>query len=95
MITEIATIIVDPASSDEFEAAVIKVSPMFNASEGCHGLALERIIETPGKYLLLIQWESVKHHMEFRETEAYEQWRSLAHPLFAATPVVEHSEKIF
>lgn len=95
MITEIAMLTIDPSRAEDFEAAMVKAVPVFREAEGCHGMALERVIEDPARYRLLVTWESVEHHMvTFRQSLAFQTWRSLAGPFFAAPPVVEHSEVV-
>jgi quinol monooxygenase YgiN len=95
MITEIATITIDPARADAFEAAVASAAPVLRAAAGSHSMALERVIEAPGKYLLRVQWDSVDHHMvTFRESDGFKAWRALAGPFFAVTPTVEHTEAV-
>jgi quinol monooxygenase YgiN len=92
MITEFATITIDPARAAEFEAAVAHAAPHFRAAEGCHGMALEHVIEDAARYLLVVHWDSVEHHMvKFRESEGFRAWRALAGPFFAAPPVVVHT----
>jgi quinol monooxygenase YgiN len=72
MINEIAILTIDPANAAAFEAAVAKAAPLFKAAPGCHGMALERGIESPATYRLLVKWESVAHHVDlFRNSEAF------------------------
>ena len=93
MVTEIAVITIDPARAADFEAAVAKAAPLFEAADGCHGMALERVIERPGQYRLVVQWRSVDAHMQdFRESPAFGQWRALAGPFFTGPADVTHSE---
>jgi len=95
MITEIADITIDPARAAAFEAAVARASPYLRSAEGCHGMALTRMIEDPSRYRLLVQWDSVEHHMvTFRHSPGFREWRALAGPFFVGTPVVEHSVTI-
>jgi quinol monooxygenase YgiN len=94
MITEIATLTIDPANAAAFEAAVGQAAPLFKSDPGCHGMALERIIENPAQYRLIILWDSVEAHMAFRDTSAFQEWRGLAGPLFAAPPSVVHSDEV-
>ncbi len=95
MITEIATIMIDPANAAAFEAAIESAAPVLRAAEGSHSMALERSIEEPGKYLLRVQWDSVDHHMvTFRQSEGFKAWRALAGPFFVGTPVVEHTDAV-
>lgn len=95
MIFEIATLTIDPAQAQDFEAAVAKARPLFDADDGCLSFALERVIETPGSYRLVVGWTSVAAHMEtFRETENFQKWRALAGPFFKAPPEVVHTERV-
>ena len=95
MIREIATLTIDPATAADFEAAVAKAKPLFLAAEGCHAMHLERVIETPGSYRLVVEWETVEHHTDiFRNTDAFQQWRALAGPWFIDPPLVVHSIKV-
>ncbi len=95
MINEIAVLTIDPTNADAFETAVARAAPLFKAAPGCHGMALQRGIEVPGKYRLLIQWESVSHHMDlFRNSEAFGQWRTLVGPYFTGPAVMDHSETV-
>jgi quinol monooxygenase YgiN len=94
MITEIASITIDPANAAAFEAAVAQAAPLFKSDPSCHGMALERIIENPAQYRLLILWDSVEAHMAFRDTPAFQEWRGLAGPFFAAPPSVVHSAEV-
>lgn len=94
MITEIATLTIDPGQAEAFEKAVAEAAPLFQGAQGCYGMRLEQVIETPEKYHLLVQWESVEHHMvTFRESEAFQQWRALAGPYFVEPPSVVHSRQ--
>jgi quinol monooxygenase YgiN len=94
MITEIAALTIDPADAAAFEAAVAQAAPLFKSDPGCRGMALERIIEDPAQYRLLILWDSVDAHMDFRDTPAFQTWRGLAGPFFAAPPSVVHSAEV-
>lgn len=94
MIREIATLTIDLTTTAEFEAAVARSKPLFLAAEGCAAMHLERVIETPGSYRLVVEWETVEHHTEiFRNTDAFQQWRALAGPFFTQPPEVVHTEQ--
>ncbi|TXS90305.1 antibiotic biosynthesis monooxygenase [Parahaliea maris] len=91
MIYEIAEIDVTPGSEAEFEAAVAQASEHFRGAQGCRSLKLERGIEHPARYRLVVGWDSVEDHMEtFRSSEGFQHWRRLASPFFAGAPRVEH-----
>ncbi len=95
MITEVAYLTIDPAGADAFEAAVAEAAPVIRAAEGNLGVALERVIEHPGQYRLMVNWTSVEDHMvTFRESEGFKRWRALAGPFFTVPPHVEHTETV-
>ena len=88
-ITEIAEIrVTDPQG---FEAAVARARPYFLAAEGCLGLRLERVIEAPDTYRLVVDWQTLAHHtVTFRNSDGFQTWRSLAAPFFVEPPKVTH-----
>jgi len=92
-ILEVAEIrITDP---DAFEAAVAAARPHFLAAEGCLGLGLHRVVETPDTYRLLVKWRTVEDHMvTFRASDGFQKWRALASPYFAGPPSVTHSAAV-
>lgn len=95
MIREIAVLTIDPSESARFEAVVAEAKPLFEASEDCLSFALERVIEEPGRYRLVVGWTSVAAHLElFRESENFRKWRDLAGPFFVAPPEVVHTDQI-
>ena len=56
---------------------------------------LKRSIETPGRYLLMIYWDTLEDHtVGFRGSDLFSQWRAIVGPFFAQPPVVEHLELV-
>jgi quinol monooxygenase YgiN len=95
MVFEIAHIRIDPARAADFEAAVAEASAVFQTAEGCRGMRLERGIEDPAKYRLVVEWDSVEHHMvTFRNSAGFQTWRALAGPFFTTPPMVVHNENV-
>jgi heme-degrading monooxygenase HmoA len=92
MITEIVEIEVKPGEEAAFEAAVTKAVPLFTAFKGCRGMELQRGIEKPSKYRLVVKWETLEDHMvHFRGSENFTEWRRLVSPHFASPPSIEHT----
>lgn len=93
MFLEIAEIsVTDPAG---FEAAVAQAKPHFLAAEGCQGLTLHRVVETPEVYRLVVKWRAVEDHMvTFRQSDGFQAWRALVSPFFASPPKVTHSSEV-
>jgi quinol monooxygenase YgiN len=92
MIREVAELTIDPAREADFLAAVGQAVPIFRAATGCRAMRLERVIETPGLYRLIVLWDRLEDHTEgFRASQGFQDWRALAGPFFTATPRVDHS----
>ena len=94
MVLEHADIHIKPGTNSEFEAAIERgVTTVIANAKGFLGYQVQRGIESPDRYLLLIRWESVEdHNVGFRGSPAYQEWRAIVGPFFAAPPVVEHFE---
>jgi heme-degrading monooxygenase HmoA len=95
MIYEIAEIEVKPGEEAAFEAGVQKAAPLFERAKGCKGMELQRTIEKPSKYRLVVKWETVEDHMvHFRGSDDFQEWRKLVGPYFVSAPVVEHTQVV-
>ena len=60
------------------------------AAEGCHSARLARGIENPEKFILLLEWESVEHHIAMTKTAAFDRFKALAGPYFAGPSNMAH-----
>ncbi len=95
MIREIASIDVRHGDEAAFETGVEKALPLFMAAEGCLGVRLERGIERPSHYLLVVEWRTVEDHtIGFRQSPAFAEWRALVGDYFAKPPEVEHVRQV-
>lgn len=91
MILESAILDVKPGQAEAFEAAMGKARPLIAATPGFISIAVRRCIETPGRYLLLVEWETLEAHtVGFRQSARYQEWRALLHHFYAPFPTVEH-----
>jgi heme-degrading monooxygenase HmoA len=91
LITEHAILEVKAGRHAEFEQAMKKAVPFISASEGFRGIEVLPCLETPGRYLLLVQWTSVEAHEQgFRGSERYQQWKTLLHGFYDPFPLVQH-----
>jgi heme-degrading monooxygenase HmoA len=96
MILEVATLNVIPGQEDEFEAAFGKAQAIIASMPGYLSHQLHRCIEQSGRYLLLVNWETVADHTEgFRHSAQYQKWRALLHHFYHPFPDVQHYEAIF
>lgn len=91
MVLEIAPIEVVPGQEEAFAAAYAAARHLVADTPGCRGVRMTRGVESPSRFVLLVEWDSVEAHEEhFRASERFTQWREQLGPFFAAPPVVEH-----
>jgi heme-degrading monooxygenase HmoA len=94
MILEIADIRIPPGKQAEFDAAIIRgLTTVVSTAKGFRGYKVNKGIESPERYILMIYWETLENHtVDFRGGPLFPQWRAIVGPFFAAPPVVEHFE---
>lgn len=95
MITEHALLEVVPSRTLEFVAAMERAKHLIAASPGFLSLRVERCLERPSCFLLLVEWENLEDHTQgFRASPAYEEWRAALHHFYDPFPVVEHFDPV-
>ena len=95
MILEIARLQVRPNQGAEFEAAFQIAQQFIAAMPGYLGHELQRCIEQPEHYMLLVRWLSVEHHeVGFRTSAEYQEWRKLLHHFYEPFPIVLHYAQV-
>jgi heme-degrading monooxygenase HmoA len=91
MILEHALLDVVPGQEAMFETAFAEAKAIISSMKGFVSLRLERCIESPSRYLLLVEWETLEDHTAgFRGSAEYQQWRALLHHFYDPFPTVEH-----
>jgi len=91
MITEVALITVKEGSESDFIAGYKAGVPLIQVTDGYISHTMQQGIESPNRFVLTIQWESVEaHNVNFRESERFQEWRSHIGPFMAEPPNVEH-----
>ncbi|MEV6280883.1 antibiotic biosynthesis monooxygenase [Nocardia sp. NPDC051832] len=95
MIIEHVLLPVRPELSEAFEAAFTEARPIIAGMPGFRSLSLSRCLETPGSYLLLVEWDRLEDHVEgFRRSPEYQQWKALLHHFYDPFPAVLHFEPV-
>ncbi len=95
MVIEHAVLNVVPGEEQHFEETYLRAQTIIRAMPGFRSLRLSRCIETPARYLLLVEWERLEDHTEgFRRSPQYEEWRQLLHHFYDPFPVFEHYEPL-
>ncbi|EGF31915.1 Antibiotic biosynthesis monooxygenase [Oxalobacteraceae bacterium IMCC9480] len=92
MILELADIRILPGKQADFDIAITRgVELAISNATGFRGYKINKSVESPERYVLMIYWETLENHtVDFRESAAFQEWRALVGPFFAAAPVVEH-----
>ncbi|WP_113637963.1 antibiotic biosynthesis monooxygenase family protein [Nubsella zeaxanthinifaciens] len=95
MILEVAILNVIPTLTAEFEVAFSKAEQIIAGMHGYISHQLQKCIEDPAKYILLVNWTDLEAHtIGFRRSAEYQEWKALLHHFYDPFPTVEHYEKI-
>jgi heme-degrading monooxygenase HmoA len=92
VILEFADIRIQPGRQADFDAAIQRgVETVISQAKGFCGYKVNKGIESPERYVLMIWWETLENHtVDFRESPAFAEWRAIVGPFFAQPPQVEH-----
>lgn len=91
MVTEVAIFTALAGKEDELGPAIVRGLDVIRQHPECISSQVERCIEKPGQYMLIVNWTSLEAHTEdFRGGPLYPQWRSHINGLFEANPLVFH-----
>ncbi|MED5619858.1 antibiotic biosynthesis monooxygenase family protein [Ideonella sp. BN130291] len=92
---EVAPLQVRPGQQAAFEAAFLEAQRIIAAMPGYLGHELQRCIERPHDYILLVRWQSLQaHEVGFRQSAGYQQWKRLLHHFYDPFPVVSHYQAV-
>ena len=95
MVIEVADIQVSPGAEGAFTDAYRGVRDVLVSTPGCRSARMTRCIESPSRFVLLVEWDSVEaHEQNFRASDRFGKWRAAIGPFFAAPPHVEHVQEI-
>ncbi|WP_370324579.1 antibiotic biosynthesis monooxygenase [Euzebya sp.] len=90
MVLEVALIDVTAGSEQAFRDAYAEAVEVIGAADGVGAIRMTQGIETPTRFVLLVEWDSVEAHEAFRAGDGFGRWRALIGPHFAGPPHVEH-----
>ncbi|MBP4042755.1 antibiotic biosynthesis monooxygenase [Aeromonas taiwanensis] len=95
MILEVAHLQVIPGQATAFEQAFAQAQRIISAMPGYAGHQLQRALNDPHHYLLLVNWQRLEDHTEgFRGSPQYQEWKALLHHFYDPFPTVQHFEAI-
>lgn len=96
MILEVARLDVIPGEEARFQDDFRRAQSIISSMKGYVSHQLQRCIETPSRYILLVRWETLEDHTEgFRGSSEYLEWKNLLHHYYDPYPEVEHYEAVF
>ena len=96
MILEVADIRIPVGKNAEFDAAIRRgVETVISKAQGFRGYKVNKGVESPERYLLMIYWDTLEDHtVAFRQGPLFPEWRAIVGPFFAQPPTVEHFELV-
>ncbi|EHQ29859.1 antibiotic biosynthesis monooxygenase family protein [Mucilaginibacter paludis] len=96
MILEVAILQVKANQAANFEHDFNIASQYISSIPGYLRHNLQKCIEQPNKYILLVEWNTLEDHtIGFRQSAAYQNWKQLLHHYYDPFPTVEHFESVF
>lgn len=91
MILEVASLQIRLGQAAEFEAAFSEAQVIITSMEGYLSHELNRCLEHPDQYVLLVRWKTLEdHEIGFRQSAQYQEWRRLLHHFYDPFPTVLH-----
>ena len=91
MILEVAPLHVRAGQEAAFEAAFGQAQRIIAAMPGYVAHELQRCLERPQEYILLVRWQTLEdHEVGFRQSSEYQAWKKLLHHFYDPFPVVSH-----
>ncbi len=87
---EIAEFSIDLAHLDDFKASAEAALAVILGQPTVHGGQFVECIEEPGKFLLVVVWDSVAAHEAFRASEDFPVYRGHIQDYFVVPPRALH-----
>lgn len=91
MILERAELLAKQGHEDSF-AEMMQSSgcALLASTPGCHSVRVGRGVENPAKFILLLEWETIEHHVALTKTDTFAEFRQLAAPHVRGAANMEH-----
>ena len=96
MVLELVTWNIKAGFEHEFELAFDQAQVILSEMDGYLSHQLQKCIEEPGRYILLVHWNEIEDHTEgFQKSGKYQEYRSLIKPYYEPNATLEHYEVVF
>ncbi|WP_131749428.1 antibiotic biosynthesis monooxygenase family protein [Frankia sp. Cppng1_Ct_nod] len=94
-VLEVARFDITPGEEEKFADAYHGVVGELVTCPGCLSVRMTRGVETPSRFILLVEWENLDAHLvNFRESDRFTRWRAALGSFFAQPPTVEHATAV-
>ncbi len=90
MIIERVELQVAEGKEEAFATILGDARKILSSADGCRSVVAARGVENPSKFLLLLEWDSVGHHVAFTSTAGFGEFRALIGPSLDGRPAMEH-----
>ena len=90
MVLEIADFAVVAGREDDFAQAYREAVQFIVRAPGARAARMTRGIESPSRFVLMVEWDDVAAHEAFRASEDFPRWRAPIGGFFDGPPRVEH-----
>ena len=95
VILEVAPLRIRAGQAQAFENSFREAQRIISSMPGYVSHELQRCLERPDEYILLVRWESVDaHETGFRGSPQYQEWKALLHHFYDPFPTVLHFEAV-
>src|SRR5688500_10453839 len=95
MVLELAILNVIQGREADFEQAFREAKGIIASMPGFQSLELQKCIEQPNRYALLVRWAKLEDHtIGFRQSPEYQRWKALLHHFYDPFPTVEHYARV-
>lgn len=95
VILEVALLRIRAGEADAFENSFRAAQAIISAMPGYVSHELQRCLERPDEYVLLVRWETIDdHEVGFRGSAQYQEWKALLHQYYDPFPTVLHFEAV-
>ena len=94
MVREIAVFRVQEGHEEKFVEAYNGVSEILENAEGSSGVSLNRGVENPDSFTLIVEWDSVESHTILTQQPEFGRFGEAIQPHLADQPEVRHVEPV-
>lgn len=95
MILQSSMLSVKPGMASEFESSFRKTQELLAGTRGYISHELHKCVEQEGRYMLLVQWQSIGDHVVgFMGSPARADWQSALQDFYEREPESDHYIRI-